>query len=362
MDNHAANTLTVKRLCHVFRSFDMSDLRLYSPAGEKEIVYFLHDETNCEAPVNGFFVFENREWMTANLKEYMRTELRVKKLGGKIERASFDVVRVMRSYVSLGNGLRTAAELVGGKDGYKQARQVYEKAIVYSFDESAILAMARIKSKPDQVVLSSTDDVQTNLVPEAVRALVAEAFCGLSMIAFHENVDAMCIGYAMIATFKDERASIPMINGIRVVVAARMGRPDDDSDNHRTLVEALTSVVMLPAFMRSRDPVIQALYGVEMECWCKDGRKEFEAISKRVVDRATSLITRYGSSKAVVRSKFNVADGDYVEKVCPVCATGLAGESLKRCSGCFRVFYCSRECQLQAWRAGPKAVCGKKSV
>ena len=82
------NIPTVKRLCHVFRALGMSDLRLYSPLGIKEVVYFLHNETHFEAPVNGFYAFENREWMNANLREYMRTELRVRKLKGRIERAS----------------------------------------------------------------------------------------------------------------------------------------------------------------------------------------------------------------------------------------------------------------------------------
>ena len=356
------NIPTVKRLCHVFRALGMSDLRLHSPLGLREVVYFLHTDSHFEAPVNGFYAFENKEWMNVNLREYMRTELRVRKLKGRIERATFDVLRVMRAYVSLGNGLRTAEEMLGGKDGFAQARQAYEKAIVYSFDESAILAMERIKAKPDQVVLSSTDDVQTNLVPEAVRALVAEAFCGLSMIAMHEDHNALCIGFAMISTFKHERASLPMINGIRVVAAAKMGPVDDETDNRRTVVESLTSVVMLPAYKRSCDAEVQALYEAEMACWNEDGRKEFGVIAMRVVDRATSLCTRYGSSRAVVRSKFNVSDGCYVEKVCPVCGTGVAGETLKRCSGCCKVFYCSRECQLAAWKAGHKAVCAKKSV
>ena len=350
--------LTIKRMCHVFRALCTDEMRLFSLPGRVKDVYFLQNDTRLVAPVNGFFVFENKEWMNANLREYVRHERRVKKQKGVIERASMDVAKIMRTYVSLGNALRTVSEMLGGKDGYQQAKQAYEKAIVYSFDESAILTMERIKSKPDQVVLSSTNDIDTNLVPDDVRALVAEAFCGLSMIAMHEEVHALCIGFAMISTFKHELVSLPMVNGVRVMAAAKMGRPDDDDDNHRTIVEALTSVVMLPAFKRSLNPTVQKLFDAELACWSEEGRDEFVAIAMRVVDRTTSLCERYGARRSVINSKFSPTMGDFIEKVCPVCGKGVTGETLKRCGGCKRVFYCSRECQMAAWKAGHKAVCG----
>ena len=355
-----ARTVSVKRMCHVFQAFGMKDLRLHSPVGCPDHVYFLQHEAHLPEPVNGFFVFEGKERMNVNLRTYVRMEMRIRGWDGIVERANINVEKTVQSYVSLGNGLRTSSELVGnGKTEYQQARQAYEKAIALSFDESAIDIMARINAKPDTLTLSSTNDIDTSLVPDALRALVAEAFCGLAMIALHEQSHALCIGFAMIATFKHEDVALPMVNGVRVMAAAKMKRADDDADNHRTIVEALTSIVLLSAFKRSRVSSIQALYDAEMACWNEDSRVEFESISGRVVDRATSLFDRFSSQKSVIRSRFSPNTGDFVEKVCPVCGRGIAGEKLKRCAGCKRVFYCSKECQLAGWKGGHKAICLK---
>lgn len=55
------------------------------------------------------------------------------------------------------------------------------------------------------------------------------------------------------------------------------------------------------------------------------------------------------------------ADGDAVDGPvhCAHCGKAeTAGHRLERCSKCHLAFYCSRECQVSAWRDGHKLLCG----
>ena len=341
-----ARVVAIRRMAYLYPTFGFTDLRLCGSVSP----YFVCT-SSVPAPDNGFHAFEDGERLSANLREHLRVDRLVRRQKGIITRTDMDVVKIMRAYVSLGNGLRTREEMTGGVS-FAQARQAYEKVITYSFDESAISILNRIKKQPKKLTLTSTNDLQTNIVPEPVRALVAEAFCGLAMVAVHEMEEMMALGFVVIATYKHETVSIPLVNSIRLMAVAKL-----DMDKYRTLIEAVTSVVLLPAFSRSGNPAVRALHEVELGLWGDESRVEFANIEKRVVDRAVDLAKRFSHTKSVIRSRMS-ENGGFVDKVCPVCGVGIAGEVLKRCGACRKVFYCSKECQLAAWPEH-KAVCAE---
>ena len=345
-----ARVLSIKRMCHVYPVFGITDMRLFG----SDSPYFTSANSAVPAPDNGFHVFEDGERLSANLREHVRVERLVRRQNGVILRSEMDVVKTMRSYVSLGNGLRTREEMVG-RGSFIRAREAYERAITYSFDESAIATLGRIKKHPTNLMMTSTNDMQTNLVPEPVRALVAEAFCGLAMVAVHENELIQALGFAMIATFKHEMVSLPLINSVRLMAAAKL-----DVGDCRTLVESMTSIVLLPAFSRSANQAIKDLHGVEIDMWSDASRAQFAEVEERVSTRTANLADRFAHAKCIVRSRINM-DGEIVEKICPVCGAGVAGEALKRCGACKLVCYCSKECQRIAWPVH-KAVCGRGAI
>ena len=43
---------------------------------------------------------------------------------------------------------------------------------------------------------------------------------------------------------------------------------------------------------------------------------------------------------------------------CTTCGAPRGPKAVRKCEGCRRATYCSRECQLEDWKAGHKAVCG----
>lgn len=146
------------------------------------------------------------------------------------------------------------------------------------------------------------------------------------------------VGYATAALFKHP-CVLPFVNCARLVALSRNDIPG---------ILMLTEMVLLPFFLRSRDPVIRGLFEVEMGIWDRRTRASLRCLPQQLVATSESMTARFSGEHRIVRAKY--IDGGFVEKLCLLCGKGTRGEKLHRCAGCHKAYYCGRICQAADWQ------------
>jgi hypothetical protein len=87
-----------------------------------------------------------------------------------------------------------------------------------------------------------------------------------------------------------------------------------------------------------------------------------ERRSDRVGPRSPGSGNRGGSHfrKSTIGAASSSRNGGVDTGKCSGCGCGGTGSPLMACAACKQVYYCSRACQVADWKAGHKAVCGRK--
>jgi hypothetical protein len=332
-----------KRVCYIFSAVGLTDLKVgvhdFGSPGCK--VHFIQDKSYHPSPRNGFYCADTdvqrfRENMT--VYQYV------------MEHQPVPVsVETVEAFLSLGNRSRAILEQRGSDpDEFAPVRRLYSNCIILSGNQPAIKTLDLIASRESCITFCSTDESVSGEVPEAMMAAVSEAFAGLAMVAIHQKRCYQAIGYATAALSKHAGA-LPFVNCVRMVCAAR--------NNVKSVIH-LTEMVLLPFFLRSKDPKLRALYEVELGIWDPVISKTLAKLPPKLMTTVDSMVSRFSGGFGVMKAKF--LGDSFVEKVCKVCSKGINGEKLFRCGGCGKVYYCSKECQLADWKDHKKEEgCGK---
>jgi hypothetical protein len=332
-----------KRVCYIFSAVGLTDLKVsvHDFGSPNCIVHFLQDKSHLPSPRNGFFCADaDVQRFRENITVYQHV---VKHPPTEVS------VETVEAFLSLGNRTRAILEQRSGdQEEYGKVHRLYSNCIRLSGNQPAIKTLDLIGSRDSCITFCSTDEGITGSVPEAILAAVSEAFAGLAMVAIHQNKCYQAVGYATAALFK-HAGSLPFVNCVRMVCAAR---------NDVKSVIHLTEMVILPFFLRSKDPKLRALYEVELGIWDPVISKSLAKIPPKLISTVDSMVNRFSGGFGVMKAKF--LGESFVEKVCKVCSKGINGEKLFRCGGCGKVYYCSKECQLIDWKDHKKEEgCGK---
>lgn len=289
-------------------------------------VYFVHDDRHLSYPRIGFITICN---------PYSRAKINVER---------YDRIRNDRQVnkenmficLSMANFARNNYErgIQPSDDALTTIADAYTRAILTSGDESGIKIVEAITRRPDVFTLCSTDDAHTKLVPDDVRAAVAEALAGLAMIAVHRDSMHMAVGFAVAALFKHESA-------LSLVNCARMTALINPKNLHTVL--HLTRLVFMPYFKRIGD---QQSYDWEVGVWGSEFKDLLDDVPIDLVQGC--LLTGNAGRKAVVKGVFR--NSQVVRKICAVCGKGTQErEKVKACAGCGMVYYCGKQCQAADW-------------
>jgi hypothetical protein len=150
--------------CYIFPAMGMSDLSFCYFQGNSSILRFVQKETQVPFPQNGFFQIEpditRFETNTAVFKTTPEVHTKV---------ADMDVIR---SFLSLGHVYRIFNGLRNGDQAC--AQRFYTNAIRLAFDESGIRILEIMERKSSKIMICSTDDDVTTLLPEEIKQVVAE--------------------------------------------------------------------------------------------------------------------------------------------------------------------------------------------
>lgn len=237
-------------------------------------------------------------------------------------------------FVSAANGSRILKERQPMKE-YQDVVLMYEDAIRLSGDDSAIKILALVAKHPKTIVVCSTDDETSGLIPSASLELVAEAFAGLSMCAVHEGRTQQAVSYATAALFKHQRYALPLISCVRLMAIWQ---------SNMELVVELTRMAILPHYIRMG---ADDLYELEGCLWEPQIFDAFGSLPSQVARTAADLSARYAGQRVVVKAKYR--DNAFVAKLCLVCGKGADGEKLFSCVRCGRAYYCGKACQRAHW-------------
>ena len=142
----------------------MSDLSFCYFEGDSSILRFVQKETQVPFPQNGFYQIEpdvtRFETNTAVVKSTPEVHTKVADMS------------VIRSFLSLGHVYRIFHGLRSGDQAC--AHRFYTNAIRLAFDESGIRILEIMERKSSKIMICSTDDDVTTLLPEEIKQVVAE--------------------------------------------------------------------------------------------------------------------------------------------------------------------------------------------
>ena len=313
----------VKDRCHIFASLGMQDL---------DVAFKVADNGHFDASAlffsqqhptgNGFYAPWPDKYKE-NVSIY--NSLADRHSAGSVMLELDECAKFATVYVQLANCNRTVIERRGtprGERVFNATRNLYLNAIRISNDESALKIMDIVLKHPERITMFSTDDGATGLVPEPILMLVAEAFAGLAMICTHYGDWRASVSFAVAALCKHSCA-LPFINCVRIV-ADRAGDV------------AITQFALLPFLLRTG---MVGMYEDELRIW-SGSTYDMSTFPVEVVAVYKELLERTSGVYSVLRGK--LVDGVFIGKLCATCGKD---KSLKRCSRCNMVYYCSEECQ-----------------
>ena len=353
-----ANTrATLNRLCYIFPFASMKDLKMAFDANSSPVdkVYFVQSGS-APAPENGFYAYEqDRVRHRLNVDAACALEALLVEHGGALKIGQVDNPRVVRAFLSVAHAGRTLIEMRECVDpdakpsDFTAAKRAYERCIRLSFDSAAVKVLDTVARHPDQVTIFSIVDAKdvAQALPESVCRIVSEAFAGLAMIAVREGNPQVAVSYATAALFR-HADMLPLVNCVRLVAVVR---------RMTEAVMLLTDSVILPFFLLSKHPATYNLHVKELRQWNLSQRSDLLAHARTVAAQAASFNRRFAGKVAIVRARME--DGGFVERRCAVCGLGQMGEKVFRCSGCSRICYCSRACQMEHWPKHKDGCAGK---
>ena len=336
------NEALFHRLCYIFPATGQSDLKMCVRPGNQTIsVFFFQTTPAYPHPRNAFFgVDGDASRYNSNMEVYNRIMAE--------QPVQFPVpLSTVEVFLSLANCRRAVLER-GGSDASSDLNwpcEQYLNSILLSRDEYAIRSMRIIGKRVKHVTICSTDDGLSALVPVNVRALVAEAFAGLSIISYHQGNICLSVSYATCALFK-HACALPFVNCVRL---AALSKNDIDA------VLMITEMVLLPFYLRSTDPAMCKLYHAELAIWDPHTRSNISRLPSQLVETSRSMASRFSGRSGMLRAKY--VNDAFVEKICAVCGKGSNGERLQRCVRCSKIYYCGRVCQAGDWQRHKRNGC-----
>jgi hypothetical protein len=252
----------------------------------------------------------------------------------------------------------------------EKAYSIYEGVVLVCCHSSVNAMLNTISKGSSKAFLFQPFKDMERFTPEG-RRLVSHSFAGMAVCALMgEGTIAKFISLVSAAVCWDAQRPLELAGTLRMLPLI-MGKADllvnpiDVVDSQTFLVlvaktrsttemfNAVTDNILLPAMLRlgRRD-----LFDYELLSMHADRRVDCERFAHSVERHRVTT----PSSLRTVRS--HVVDGQIIERVCAACGIwdGTAKKKFMRCSGCDRVYYCGKQCQLAHWKGVHKAVCVKK--
>ena len=319
---------TVHGMCHIFSSLGMTDLKVgfghtTTPPSRDSVVYFIQ-----EKPIANGFYSPWPEHYRKNLS--LHSNLVARYTSSTVILDPAECIQHSVAYLQIANCNRTVIERKEPPRAFTACRNFYMNAVYISNDDSAIKILRTVLRHPERITFFSTDDGKTGLVPDCILMIVAEAFAGLSMVCMHDGDWKGSVSFAVAALCK-HGCALPFVNCVRILAEA---------SGDKEAVLAITEYALLPFLLRTG---MAAMYEDELKIW---GGSVEPSFSEGIVEISKNLFERTRTGVPwVLRGKF--VDGVFVEKQCAKCGKG---ESLKRCSRCGMVYYCSKQCQRSDYR------------
>jgi MYND finger len=201
---------------------------------------------------------------------------------------------------------------------------LYETALRMTAHDNVVLILDRINKHPNIAHIAHFHEDRSEF-SDAYMKILTHGFAGLALCALYRKSQAQFISYASAA---GQWGGAEVVAMLRIVAVLH---------NEIPFACILTSNVIMPLVYPNSN-----LYASECEIF---GPNELAAkLSNRVVPPMPS--------GTVMRTR--VVDGELIPRVCGVCGK----KGLKLCTGCKKVYYCSKECQAEAWKEH-KLVCNK---
>ena len=159
----------------------MTDLKVN--VSDDTNLFFFQSDSHYPHPRNAFYGVEaDSSRYSANLEVYQG----IMAVQPVVDPVPMSVVEAFLSLANCNRGvLERRSEI--NPAAYDKIQRLYTNSVLLSRDESAARMLEIIGRRDKNVTFCSTDDEFTDLIPAALKALVAEGLAGLALVAYYQG-------------------------------------------------------------------------------------------------------------------------------------------------------------------------------